>query len=273
MIPTRPVTRWHGGKWRLPPWIISHFPPHRVYTEAYGGAASVLIRKPRSFAEIYNDLDGEIVNLFRILRDDAMSSRLRHLLRLTPFAREELNLAYEPTGCIIERARRLLIIGFMGFGSNGHNTSIRTGFRISARRSGTTPAHDWVDWPESMGALIERLRGVTIESKPALDILARHDAPDTLHYVDPPYVHSSRNRGRRSHDYRHEMHDEDHRDLSNALKRLRGMVVLSGYPTRLYDELYPDWHQVRKAALADGARRRTEILWLNDAAHRGLSEI
>ncbi len=264
MIKTsRPVLRWHGGKWILAPWIISHFPPHRVYTEVYGGAASVLMRKPRAYCEVYNDLDGEVVNLFRVLRDPVLGPRLIHSLLATPFAREEFNLSYQPIGDPLERARRLVVVSFMGFGSNGHNTDIKTGFRANSNRSGTTPSHDWAHYPESLGATIERLRGVVIESKPAVEVLAQQDCLDALHYVDPPYVASTRNPGK---DYRFEMDESEHRSLAVVLNGLLGGVILSGYPSPLYEELYAGWHRVEKNSLADGARKRTEVLWINDSA-------
>ncbi len=266
--PARPVLRYHGGKWKLAPWIIEHLPPHRVYTEAYGGAASVLIRKPRSYGEVYNDLDGELVNLFRVLQDPTSGARLRELLYLTPFARAEFELVYESVEDPVERARRLVIACYMGFGSNGHNTSTRTGFRANSNRSGTTPAHDWANYPDCLPAIVERLRGVVIDSKPALNLITQHDGAETLHYVDPPYVHVTRDRGgARQRDYRHEMADDDHRKLAGVLRGVRGMVVLSGYPCDLYDrELYPDWKRVQRAHFADGARPRTEVLWLNQSA-------
>lgn len=264
--PNRPVLRWHGGKWILAQWITDHFPPHRIYTEAYGGAASVLMRKPRATAEVYNDLDQEVVNLFRVLQRPRQAARLVELLRLTPFARIEFDLSYTPTSDPVERARRLVIVSFMGFGSNAHMTASRTGFRSASNRSGTTPAHDWANYPDSLMCVIERLRGVVIESRPALRVLADHDTPDTLHFVDPPYLHSTRDAGGTQRDYRHEMTDEDHRELSGVLKTLRGGVVLSGYPSPLYDELYGGWHRVQRSALADGARKRIEVLWINDAA-------
>ncbi len=267
LIKQRPVLRWHGGKWILAPWIISHFPEHHVYTEVFGGAASVLMRKPRSYGEVYNDLDGEVVNLFRVLRDPDMAARLTDSLRLTPFAREEFDLSYQPITDPLERARRLVVVSFMGFGSNAHNTSARTGFRANSNRPGTTPAHDWSNYPESLGMTIERLRGVVIESRPAIKILEQHDSPETLHYVDPPYVASTRNKGE---DYRFEMDETDHRALASTLNRLTGMIVLSGYPSALYEELYAGWHRVEKEALADGARKRIEVLWINPKAHRAL---
>lgn len=258
--PTRPVLRYHGGKWRLAPWIIGHFPAHRVYVEPFGGAASVLMRKPRTYSEVYNDLDGELVNLFRVLR--TAGDRLIRALSLTPFARDEFVESYTPAADTVEQARRTVVRSFMGFGSNAHNR--KTGFRANSNRSNTTPAHDWGNYPQSVPAMVERLRGVVIENRPAVEVIRQHDGPLTLHYVDPPYPSGTRDDGA---DYGHEMTDDDHRELAAVLRSVEGMVVLSGYPCDLYDrELYPDWHRVTRRALADGARERTEVLWLNPAA-------
>lgn len=259
IAPKRPVLRWHGGKWILAPWIISHFPKHRVYTECFGGAASVLMRKRRSYAEVYNDLDDEVVNLFEVLRQDG--KELKRVLSLTPFSRTEFVCSYDRSGDKIEQARRTVVRSFMGFGSNAHNQA--TGFRSCSNRSGTTPAHDWKNYPEALGALIERIQGVCIENRDAVDVMVQHDSDKTLHYVDPPYVFSSRDKGE---DYRHELDDRAHVDLFKSLDSLKGMVVLSGYRSDLYDSLYSKWHCVQRKALADGARKRIECLWLNPLA-------
>ena len=257
--PTRPILRWHGGKWLLAPWIIQHFPQHKVYVEPFGGAASVLMRKPRAYAEIYADLDGEVVNLFRVARDHG--AVLRNALKLTPFARDEFIGSYAPANDPIEQARRTVVRSFMGFGSNAHNR--KTGFRANSNRSGTTPAGDWRNYPDCLDFLIERLRGVVIENRDAREIMAAHDSSETLHYVDPPYVSSTRDKG---HDYRFEMNDCDHIELHKFLVGLKGFVVLSGYHSDLYDGLYKGWHRVERNALADGASPRVEVLWLNDLA-------
>ncbi|HVY12191.1 MAG TPA: DNA adenine methylase [Alphaproteobacteria bacterium] len=272
--PTRPVMRWHGGKWKLAPWIISHFPPHRIYVEPFGGAASVLMRKPRCYAEVYNDLDGDAVNIFRVLRDEVSSKKLIDQVRLTPFSRDEFELAYAYADCPVEAARRLLILCFMGYGSNGHNRSIRTGFRANSNRSGSTPAHDWANYPDCMTAIIDRLRGVIIENRDALEVMAQHDDVDTLHYVDPPYVFETRtSMAARGRAYKHELNDDGHARLLKYLGTLKGMVVLSGYPHPSYDAALPGWLRVECKALADGARERTEALWINragaEAARRG----
>ena len=263
--PTRPVLRYHGGKWRLAPWIIAHFPPHRVYVEPFGGAASVLLRKPRSYAEVYNEVDGEIVDFFRILRHPEHAVRLADLLKLTPFARAEFEEAYEPAKDRFERARRLVIRSFMGFGSDGIRTELTTGFRANSNRSGTSPSHDWVNYAGAVAAMTERLAGVVIEQRDALACMAQHDGPATLHYVDPPYMWETRKINHRGHGYRHELDNADHDRVLGELRKLQGMVVLSGYPSETYDVALKGWMRKERAAHADGAQPRTEVLWLNPA--------
>ena len=256
MSAQRPIVRWHGGKWILAPWIIEHFPPHRTYVEPFGGGGSVLLRKNRSYSEIYNDLDGEIVNLFRVARD--RGSELAQALHLTPFSRSEFKTAYEKAKCPLEQARRTVIRVYQGFGTNAHHRV--TGFRANSNRSGTTPAHNWANYPASLAEIVERLRGVVIENRKATECMRQHDGPETLHYVDPPYVAETRDKGS---DYSFEMTDQDHRELAETLHDLTGSVVLSGYRSELYDELYKDWLCVERNALADGARKRIECLWLS----------
>ena len=266
--PNRPVLRYHGGKWLLAPWIISHFPAHRVYVEPFGGAASVLMQKPRSYGEVYNDLDGEIVNLFRVLRDNVTAQELRRLLDLTPFARIEYRAAFEESTDPIEQARRTVIRSFMGFGSNSLNRNIKSGFRSNSNRSGTTPAHDWVNWPSRINEYVERLRGVVIEDKDAAGVICQHDSVETLIYADPPYCHETRMTVTQhgAHGYTHEMTDDDHRTLAEVLHKAADMVVLSGYACPLYDdELFPGWQRIERPSLADGALPRIEVLWINPA--------
>jgi DNA adenine methylase len=254
---SRPLVRYHGGKWVLAPWIISHFPPHRCYVEPFGGGGSVLLRKPRSYAEVYNDLDGEIVNLFTVAREQGEA--LAQLCELTPFARTEFAQSYKPSGYPLEQARRTLARSFMGFGSNAHNK--QTGFRANSNRSGTTPAHDWMNYPDALRVTIQRLRGVVIENRNAINVMRQHDAPETLHYADPPYVMSTRSD--KHGDYSHEMTDSDHQTLAAGLAGLKGMVIVSGYRCDLYDSLYAGWKRFDRSARADNAAKRIESLWLS----------
>lgn len=272
---TRPPVRWHGAKFRMARDILPHLPSHRLYTEVFGGGAGVLLHKPRAYAEVYNDLDGDIVGLFRVLQDASSAARLIELIRLTPFARAEFELAYEPTDDPIERARRLVIRSFMGFGSNAHSSTQRghqsTGFRSNSNRSGTTPAQDWANLPDAYPAIAERFRGVVIEHRDAIEVLQRHDGDGSLHYVDPPYVHETRSmfKGGKS-AYKHEMSLADHKRLLGALRALSGMVVLSGYACELYDTALSDWRRIEFKAYADGARERVEVLWINPSAAASL---
>ncbi len=258
----RPLVRYHGGKWKLAPWIISYFPTHKVYVEPYGGGGSVLLRKPRCYAEVYNDLDGEIVNLFQVARDHG--EQLAKLLELTPFARREFKLSYEPSDDPIEQARRTLVRSFQGFGSASVSNQ-STGFRSNSNRSGTTPAHDWMNYPDALRVTIQRLRGIVIENRPALELLPAHDSDETLFYVDPPYTHDTRSKscvGARQ-AYKHEMTNDDHEQLALELKKIKGMVIVSGYRSDLYDALFSGWQRIDRAAMADGAAARVESLWLS----------
>ncbi|HEV2747728.1 MAG TPA: DNA adenine methylase [Allosphingosinicella sp.] len=268
--PTRPVLRWHGGKWLLARWIIAHFPPHRCYVEPYGGAWSVGLLKPLSHREVYNDKDDRLVGLFRMLREPAQAAELIRRLELTPFARTEFYRAYEPSDDPIEDARRWLTRSWMGHGSDGGLSPYRTGFRASSSRSDTTSvAREWAGYPAALALAVERLRAVVIENRDAHDVMAANDAATTLHFVDPPYPLDTRSRTNRQPGggtYAHELTDDDHVALLAFLKTLKGMVVLSGYPSALYDQALAGWRRVERAALADGARPRIEVLWLNPAA-------
>jgi DNA adenine methylase len=272
--PKRPILRYHGGKWRLANWIIGLMPPHRIYVEPFGGGGSVLMRKPKSYAEVYNDRWDVVVNVFRVLRDEAKAARLKTALKLTPFSRTEFMAVRSHSACDdVERARQTILRSFAGFGSAAINADFSTGFRANSHRSGTTPAHDWAHYPEQIEAFVDRLAGVCIENKDALQLIPQHDSPETLYFVDPPYVHSTRNMNRGNASYACEMSDADHQALAQVLKAARGMVMLCGYNCDIYRELYGEWEMVERVALADGARKRTECLWLNPAASAGRSQI
>ncbi len=228
--------------------------------------------KPRTYCEVYNDLSLDIVNVFRVMQDAEAATELKRKLFYTPFARLELELSREATNDPVERARRLIVRSFMGFGSAGHNIAFKTGFRSKSQRSGTTPAHDWRNFPDCLDAIIERLRGVVIENRPALEIMELFDAPDCLFYLDPPYPRSTRYLGENTECYEFEMSDDDHRVLARALYTVKGMAVVSGYACDLYDlELYSGWTRIQRDVAGNGGKggvQRTEVLWLNEAASR-----
>lgn len=274
MTITHPALRYHGAKFRLAPWIMGFFPPHHVYVEPFGGAAGVLLQKERSYAEVYNDLDGDVVNFFRVVRDSALQAQLIAACAATPYARVEFELAWEPSTDPVERARRIAVRAQMGFGSAGA-TKGTTGFRIDTRRKFGTAQHLWEQFPEGVARVGQRFSGVLIENRPAVEVMAQHDDLDTLHFVDPPYVHSTRStHTRQAGNYRFEMDDGAHEALIDAVKCLTGMVVLSGYRSPLYDRELTGWvrHDTRsRIAASRGTALRTESVWINPACHAALN--
>ncbi|MEW8091288.1 MAG: DNA adenine methylase [Candidatus Thiodiazotropha endolucinida] len=258
--------RYHGGKFRLADWIISFFPEHYTYVEPFGGAAGVLLQKPRSMSEVYNDLDGDVVNVFRVLQDKDLADDLHRRLIVTPYARAEFDISYEPTDNPVERARRTLVRAHQGFGSAGA-TKHKTGFRIDSAREYGTAAHLWAKYPKQIAGFVERMQSVVIENKPAIDVIANHDRHNTLYFVDPPYLHSTR-KMRPGGYYNHEMTDEDHIQLLDALNQVSGMVVLSGYDSEIYNDALSSWTRHTTSARISAGRgtaTRTEVVWLNPA--------
>ena len=272
---TRPALRYHGAKFRLAPWIMQFFPPHQTYVEPFGGAAGVLLQKPRSYAEIYNDLDGDVSNFFRVLRNPLQRAMLIEAVTLTPYSRTEFEQAWEPSEEPVERARRLAIRAQMGFGSAGA-TKGQTGFRIDSRREYGTAQQLWAYYPDQLADVGQRLAGVLIENGPAIDIMRQHDGAQTLHFVDPPYLHGTRvlQAGKAGY-YRHEMSDDDHRELLDVLLDLEGFVVLSGYPSDLYDQVLAGWERHvtgSRISAGRGGAVRTECVWLNPACSAALHQ-
>lgn len=271
----RPIVRWYGGKWHVVPWIMSHMPPHRAYVEPYGGGASLLMRKRRSRVEVINDLDARVHALYLCLREEALATRLKRGLELTPYSRRELDLACTPVeglegdDLIVETARRLVVRGGLGF--SGDSSSTRsTGFRDYTRSQarGTLPVDDWLTYPDAIDGFVARMRGVVIDSRDGCEVMQRHDRADTLHYVDPPYHMPTRRAQDRG--YKHDMVDADQTRLLECLIGLTGMVMLSGYRCDLYDKTLVGWHRVDRKFVTQGKTKATESLWVNPAAQEAL---
>ncbi|MDN0131887.1 DNA adenine methylase [Klebsiella pneumoniae] len=263
-----PAIRYHGGKFRLAPWIIEQMPEHVCYVEPFGGAAGVLLQKPRSYSEVYNDLDGEVVNLFRVLRNPELNQRLQDACRLTPYSRDEFCHAQQPATDSVERARRMVVRACMGFGSAA-GIGGNSGFRGDSKRKYAAAAHLWERYPENLAALCQRLQGVIIENKDALSVMRAHDAQTTLHYIDPPYVPETRVQGNRY--YAYEMTVEGHEQLLAVARTMTGMVMISGYDTEVYNDMLSGWAKTEKTSRISagrGTKVRTECLWLNPAAQQ-----
>jgi len=265
--PARALLRYFGGKWAIAPWILSHLPPHRVYVEPFGGAASVLLRKSRSLVEVYNDLDEEIVGILRCVQDPLQCQKLMRKLRRTAYSRKEYEAAWQSkTDCPVERARRAIVRSYQSFHHETLFNQRQTPFDCAHHRSGSScKAQGWSRYPRHLASICQRLSGVLIECLPAAEVIRLQDSVDTLFFVDPPYLPSSRSHAR----YRHEMSETEHIALLEQLRDVKGKVVLAGYPSALYDRLLHDWQRIERPHHALRSQKpRTEVLWLSPNAQQ-----
>ena len=257
---------WYGGKFSHLDWLLPMLPRCHHYCEPFAGSAALLLNREPSLVETYNDLDGEVCNFFRVLRDEP--EELTRLVGLTPFSREEFELAciLEPELSPVERARRFYVrarqvrtglaqTATLGRWANCKNTT-RAGMSGVVSR--------WLGSVDALPEIAERLLRVQIENRPAIDVINLYDSPDTLFYCDPPYVHETR---RDSKAYEFEMTDAQHRELAHTLNAVRGMVAFSNYDCPLLDELYPQdrWLKHILPAKTNHATKgkRIEVLWTN----------
>lgn len=263
--PLKRVLKYPGAKWLLAPWIIEHFPKHSRYIEPYFGSGAVFFQKPLVKHQIINDMDEQVVNLFTVMRDHG--EQLAELIEMTPWSRQEYYESYELTGKPLEDARRFLVRCWQ---AHGVKTSDKTGWmNIGPQGNGSTSSR-WYVLPDRIRDTTNRLRGdkkheVEIEHTPALELIKKYkDVPDCLIFCDPPYVTSTRSKQI----YKHEMNDQDHIELLDALDLHAGPVVLSGYTHPLYDDRLAHWQRVTVSSVAEKGQTRTEVLWLNAKAKR-----
>lgn len=268
-----PILKWPGSKWRMARGIAATLPAHRAYLEPFAGSLALLFAKPRSFVETVGDVNGDVVNLFRVVRE--RPADLAAAAALTPYARAECDLAWaeERVGEPVEDARRFLVRCWMNHGQKQVRKggwAHTTGASRNGRASGVpNRAGQWAQLPDRIWAVVGRLQGVQIESRPALDLIARHAHADCLIYADPPYPRATRTEGL----YRDEMTDADHGALLDALDAHPGPVILSGYACPLYDGRLVHWHRTEIAANAEKGLPRTEVIWRNARAATTLLDL
>ncbi|GIK51661.1 MAG: DNA methyltransferase [Planctomycetota bacterium] len=256
---------WYGGKYSHLDWLLPLLPQARQYCEPFGGSAAVILNREPALVETYNDLDGEVVNFFRVLR--TQKDRLIEAIGLTPFSREEFGQACADSPKALtdfERARRFFVLArqvrtglaqkaSLGRWANCKNTS-RAGMSGVVSR--------WLGSVEGLPEIAERLLRIQVENRPAIEVIELYDDRNTLFYCDPPYPHESRGD---SSAYGYEMTDDDHRDLKRALDRVAGKAAVSGYRCELYDDLYRDWKRIDGPIKEchSAKKPRQEVLWVN----------
>jgi DNA adenine methylase len=272
---------WYfGGKGHMVAKLLKLIPAHKTYVEVFGGGASLLFAKQPSSVEVYNDLDSDLVNLFRVIRDPATFQEFQRLVSLTPYSREEYYYCKDTLNDSkdnLERAYKYFVMNrqsFAGRGDKGWGYSVTTSHKnMSNHISG------YLSTIAMLPQIADRLLQVQIEHDDFRKIIPRYDTPETLFYLDPPYVPDTR----RSGGYKHEMTIEDHKDLLELLLTIKGKVMLSGYNNDLYKSYLDNrdgWHRIdyKTACHAVGRTRnsglqgegmvllkqpRTESVWMN----------
>ncbi len=250
------VLKYPGAKNRIANWICEYLPPHEVYLEPYFGSGAVFFNKIPAKIETLNDLDGNVINYFRVVRDQV--HELVAQLEMTPYGRDEYYAACEifPEDSDIERARKFAVRCWQGFGCSN---LYRNGFRSSQQSRSPHITKEWRGLPERLLEASERLKNAQIENIPAVEVIKRYNTPDVFLYVDPPYLHGTR----KNYLYRYEMEDAEHVELLKLLAEHPGKVLLSGYDSDLYNDMLPGWRKVEKKTQAEAGIPRVETLWMN----------
>ena len=257
---------WYGGKYSHLDWLLPLLPRAKHFCEPYGGSAAVLLNREPSPVETYNDLDGDVVNFFRVLRDK--KGELIEKIGLTPFSFEEFSRAITEKNNTslsdVEKARMFYVRARQArTGLAQVATPGRWAYcRLSSRAEMAGAVSRWLGAVEDLPLIAQRLLRVQIENRPAIEVIRRYDSPETLFYCDPPYPHECRGD---SNGYSFEMTDAEHKELAELLHSVKGKVAISSYFCRLMDKLYGDWkfieapekkcHSVKKP--------RKEALWVN----------
>lgn len=250
------LLNYPGAKWGMAKKIISMMPPHRSYVEPFFGSGAVLFNKSPSPIETINDIDGDVVNFFKVLREQP--EELYSLISMTPYARDVFEDAHLQRGTTeLERAYKFAIRSKMGY---GFKTYQKTGFKMDIHgRENSYAVNCWNRLSLDLFEAAARLKEVQIENRPALDIIRRFNFENVLIYADPPYLLETRG-GKQ---YKHEMTEQDHVDLLDALKQHKGSVILSGYPSEMYERELAGWTRVTRKSYNQNRDQRTEVLWCN----------
>ena len=248
------ILKYPGSKWRIADWIISHFPEHKVYLEPFFGSGAVFFNKTPTYIETINDLDGDIVNLFKVCRD--YPEELAKAINMTPFSREEFQKCYEKSDILIEQARRTIVRYHQSFGTSN---SSKNSWKNVQTYGGPRTATMWNYLPETVIECCSRLKQAQIECTDAITLIERYNNENTLIYCDPPYLQELRKKNI----YKVEMPDEKHIELLEALKVSKSKIVLSGYDNELYNDYLKDWITDEKTTTVQMGLHRTEKLWMN----------
>lgn len=258
----RQVLKYPGSKWNIASQLAELIPEHRSYVEVFAGSLALLFNKQPSNIETVNDLDSDVVNLFRCIQKD--SERVARIIMTTPFSREVYDNQFEQSitdaVCIdaYERAAGFLIKCWQGHGfrTNGYKVGWKNDV---VGRERAYALWNWYRLPEWIIEVTERLRMVQIENRPALEVMERFNYKNVFMYLDPPYLFGTRN-GKQ---YKHEMSDMDHEEMLKKSLQSKAKIMISGYESEMYNDYLKDWEKRSFNSCAEHGKPRTEIVWMN----------
>ena len=249
----KPILKYPGAKWRIADWIVDKLPMHETYLEPYFGSGAIFFNKPPAKIETINDIDKDVINLFKVMREH--TEELVNLVNLTPYARDEYYMSYEKTSNSLEDARRFLVRCWQAYGTK---TATRTGWRNNLSDNSSNNVKQWNSVSERIMKVIHRLKNVQIENADALELIQKYNTKNCLIYADPPYITETRTR----YIYANEIDLTHHERLLELLLNHSGSVVISGYEHPLYNSYLKNWDKYTKLTMAEKGKKRMEVIWL-----------
>lgn len=250
--------KYPGSKWRIADRLVQMIPEHHAYCEPFFGSGAVFFKKNPSDIEMINDLDNDIPNLFMCIRDDP--DKLAAIVASIPYSRYEYEKAFSAGGGVepYTKAAKFLTRCWQGHGFRTNGPKVGWKNDVHGRES-MYALRDWYNLPGNIIETAERLRCVQIENRPATEVIKRFNYPDVFMYIDPPYLLSTRT-GKQ---YKHEMSEEEHKNLLDILKASRAKIMLSGYESDIYNEALKGWHKEYFTSNTGYSSSSTEVVWMN----------
>lgn len=253
----RSVLHYPGSKKRIAPWIIENMPRHHSYLEPFFGGGAVLFEKEPSRIETVNDIDGDVINFFRVIQNPESRVRLQKWIAYTPYARDVYEEAFAESDDPVERAGKFAVRSMQGF---GFRTGTKDGWKRDGHgREAAYAVRNFNDLPEAIAGMAARLKQVQIENRPALEVIRSFNHENVLIYADPPYAPSTRTKRQ----YRYEMTEQDHKELLQVLTQSKAKVMISGYDCELYEGYLHNWRKKQIPLRTRNASIRTETIWMN----------
>ena len=262
------ILKYPGAKWRIASWIIENMPAHHSYVEPFFGSGAVFFNKPLSNIETINDLEGEVVNFFEVIRD--IPKELAAKIYMTPYARAVYENVYkEHSNCNqskLDRALKFCIKINMG---HGFRCNSKVGWKNDVQgREAAYALRSWNRIPDIIMEAAARLKEVQIEQRPAIEVIRRFNNSKCLIYCDPPYLLETRNSSKQ---YNFEMSNKDHEDLLNTVIENKSKIIISGYDSELYNDALKGWRKKTGFSLTQSMRKAKEVIWMNYSCEKQLT--